>query len=102
MNFTGKNAFYGDYKLKKKPIYVTKYCLTKGIVKLTDYEFSSDGQYCSVKSWYSLYVRIGQDAFFSTTEAIVRAEEMRDAKIASLKKQLSKLEKMTTFKVTEA
>ena len=88
--------------MKKQPIYITKYYLTKGILKLTDYEFSDCGGYCKgVGSYNQLFVRIGKDAFFSVSEAIQRSKEMRSAKIASLTKQLSKLETMTTFPITE-
>lgn len=38
---------------------------------------------------------IGKDAFLDKSEAIKKAEEMKKRKIASLRKQIEKLEKMT-------
>lgn len=69
---------------------ITKYALTDGIQemegKLSEkkYFLSNDGVYC-----------IGQKDWHKTrAEAVTRAEEMRKAKIDSLKKQLDRLEKL--------
>lgn len=70
--------------------YVTKFALTKGIIELDDPEF------------YENYIVIGRidplikpdDWFKNRQEAVERAEEMRVNKIASLKRQIAKLESM--------
>ena len=70
--------------------YITKWALTKGIIELDDPEV------------FEGYVVIGRldpminpvDWFFNKPAAIERAEEMRVKKIASLRKQIAKLERM--------
>jgi hypothetical protein len=70
--------------------YITKFALTKGIIEINDPEF------------YENYIVIGRldpmispvDWFKNRQEAIQRAEEMRVNKIASLKRQIAKLESM--------
>ena len=46
------------------------------------------------------YFRIGTNAFTDKSEALKKAEEMKIRKIASLRKQIEKLEKLS-FKVEE-
>lgn len=46
------------------------------------------------------YFRIGENAFTDKSEALKKAEEMKIRKIASLRKQMEKLEKLS-FKVEE-
>ena len=70
--------------------YITKYALTKGIIEIENPEF------------YENYIVISHiepiinpvDWFRTKQEAIHRAEEMRVKKIASLRKQIAKLESM--------
>lgn len=73
-------------------IYITKYALTSGIkeVEISPDKLSSDvvlvgdwNNYCHKGEWHKSYA-----------EALVRANEMRQAKIKSLKRSLSKLEAM--------
>lgn len=74
-------------------LWVTKYALTDGITEnQTDGEVSEHG-YMSVKGmWSSL--KLGKDAHESREAAIDRARTMQANKIASLRKQITKLEKM--------
>jgi hypothetical protein len=79
--------------------YVTAYALTMGIQKVealhcvsTDenmivYPFDVGHSFAHDNEWH-----------FTAEEAVARAEEMREKKIASLKKQIAKLEKLE-FKV---
>lgn len=82
-------------------VFITKYALTEGIKEIeTDirrnevrnYEYVSYGNYS--------FFYIGEDAFTDKSEALKKAEEMRIRKIASLRKQIEKLEKLS-FKVEE-
>lgn len=74
--------------------WVTKYALTEGI-EVVDAEVSGDGDMIA-------YGNIGYDsqyaygnAWHRTPEsAVARAEEMRKAKIASLKKSIKKMESL--------
>lgn len=77
--------------------YITTYALTQGIRHVDvdldhwDQSFVHEriGGYC--RATY----KIGTDAFTSRDEAIANAEARRLKKIASLKKQIAKLEAMT-------
>lgn len=76
-------------------VYVTKYALTDGIrlsevVRLSPY----DCKYISVRG-YALSVMAGRNAHATWSEALAAAEQMRTKKIASLRKQIAKLEAMT-------
>lgn len=82
-------------------VFITKYALTEGIKEIeTDirrnevrnYEYVSYGNYS--------FFYIGEDAFTDKSEALKKAEEMRIRKIASLRRQIEKLEKLS-FKVEE-
>jgi len=78
--------------------YVSKYALTKGVQKMPLRE-SSHGfaRPTTQPCWASFNER----EWHRTEEsALQRAEEMRKAKIASLQKQIAKLEK-TTFTVKD-
>ena len=81
-------------------VFITKYALTEGIKEIEadiirsrfeDREYVRDGL-CS----YFL----GKNAFTDKSEALKKAEEMKIRKIASLRKQIEKLEKLS-FKVEE-
>lgn len=81
-------------------VWITKYALTDGIIEAQqfpgaaydgkEYAFFVDenGQY--VTGFYIPY----EELFWDKNSAIVKAEEMRQKKIASLKKQIEKLEEM--------
>ena len=74
-------------------VWITKYALTDGIVEKEVYSKDSlyiiftDGSYDFVKNE-------GKHWHINKDSAIKRAEEMRQKKIASLKKQIEKLEEM--------
>lgn len=77
-------------------IYVTKGCLTGGIMKFDAHETSIDGMYCidgHGTGGIKAYAHKGEYCF-TEQEALDRAKVMRDKKIAILKKQIAKLEGM--------
>ena len=79
-------------------VWITKYALTEGIFT-ADVEYRGDDTVRddgngSVTSLATYYHGEGKEWHRSEVEAIQRAQEMRDKKIGSLKKQLEKLEKM--------
>jgi hypothetical protein len=83
--------------------WITKYALTMGIKPLENAEADSDGYLSNIKTrghfgsreWEDQHHFYGKnDWHINKTAAIAKAEEMRIAKIASLKKQIAKLEKM--------
>lgn len=84
---------------KNKVIYITKWALTKGILK-REAEVNLDElqmgryAYAYVEGLDGL-ICIGQDAFFTLEEAIAKAEDIRKRKIDQVKKKLEKLKKMT-------
>lgn len=73
-------------------IWVSKYALTKGILKVENAETSDDFPIIAMCGYVSYY---GNDWHRTEAEAIARAEEMRVAKIKSLEKQITKLRAMT-------
>ena len=78
-------------------VYVTSYALTRGIIKTITKEKCSDHSKPLLVYWdydHDEWFRIGYDVFLTEEEAIQKAEKMREARIASLKKQMSKLENM--------
>lgn len=77
-------------------VYVTKYAISRGIEEIEReiYEVR-DYDYSYIKYNFHTFLYIGKDAFLDKSEAIKKAEEMKKRKIASLRKQIEKLEKMT-------
>ena len=72
--------------------YITKYAVTDGIF-VRDCEPPKDGREYIFPGGYDVF-RVGKNAFTSQSDAIEVANKDRDKKIASLKKQIAKLEKM--------
>lgn len=75
-------------------VFITKYALSEGIQEIDAviYEINPNVIYV----YYNCqFFCIGKSAFLDKADAIKKAKEMRKKKIASLKKQISKLEKMT-------
>lgn len=76
-----------------KEMWLSKYALTGGVVKI-------EGEVCRTDSSYFVryptrqFLTIGRDCFPTEREALSAAEAMRVRKIASLKKQIAKLEKL--------
>lgn len=79
-------------------IYITKYALTSGI-KEAEAESCSYPEMVVVRkegaAMDQFFHKIGRDYCLSREDAIVTAEKMRVAKIASLKKSIQKFEKLT-------
>lgn len=82
-------------------VFITKYALTVGIKEIeTDIiRGRFENREYVIDDSYS-YFRIGENAFTDKSEALKKAEEMKIRKIASLRKQIEKLEKLS-FKVEE-
>lgn len=78
--------------LKKEDVvdvWVTKYALSNGIMKISA-RFCGDGMVNHISdSWHYYH---GDEWHLTAEEAATRAEEMRLKKIETLKKQLKKLE----------
>lgn len=76
-------------------VFITHHALTKGIVEIEAeiYKSNYNGQSYIMDGYNVRY--IGKSAFLEKQEAITKAEDMRKKKITSLKKQISKLEKIT-------
>jgi hypothetical protein len=75
------------------PIWITKYALTTGIKLATAETIACDGW--TYIPWSNGRYYSKADYSLNPEEAIARARLMRDRKIASLKKQITKLEQMT-------
>ena len=78
-------------------VFITKYALTSGIkemeLEIVKSNFSNSQDYVREGSWTFFY--IGKDVFLDKSEAVKTAEKMRKKKIASLRKQIEKLEKLS-------
>ncbi|WP_281696564.1 hypothetical protein [Bacteroides clarus] len=81
-------------------VWITKYALTDGIIEAQQIPGSAyDGKeyafFVGKNSQYitDFYIPY-EELFWDKNSAIVKAEEMRQKKIASLKKQIEKLEEM--------
>lgn len=81
-----------------KKVFITRYALTRGIIEketeITVYKSPIEEpiECACVEEWPGY--TIGKEAFYTLEEAVKKAEEMRNKKIASLRKQIEKLEKM--------
>ena len=81
-------------------VWITKYALTDGIIEAQQISGSTyDGKeyafFVGKNSQYIAHFYIPyEELFWDKNSAIVKAEEMRQKKIASLKKQIEKLEEM--------
>lgn len=75
---------------KKAIMWVSRYALSNGKVSQREGRISDH--------WFVLnyqYLRIGVDAHYTESEAINAAEQRRVKKVASLRKQIAKFEKMS-------
>lgn len=78
-------------------VFITKYALSGGITEFdADIRYPDYAPYGIFNSgqWGQL-LRLGSDAFLTRDEAVADAEKRRVKKIASLQKQIAKLEKVT-------
>jgi hypothetical protein len=74
-------------------VWVAKYALTDGVKQL-EVEPGRDPKYVyhsSIGPWVHAQYLMGRDAFASREEAVARAEKLRDAKVASLQKQIKRV-----------
>jgi hypothetical protein len=79
-------------------VYITKYSLTQGIeeIEATECGERYPGMIETRENGYTAYYHgEGRQWHRSKEAAVEKAEKMRLAKIASLKKQIAKLEKLT-------
>ena len=78
-------------------VFITKYALTKGILCVEcEIKTLSSGEVYAVvaPNGLSCYYRSGRDFSYTLADAKMKAEQMRDAKIKALHKQIEKLSKM--------
>lgn len=75
-------------------VWITKYALTTGIFEMEVESQSEDGTGVYGKAWSDCYHGEGKEWHRTKEAALVRAEKMRQKKIASLKKRIEKLEMM--------
>lgn len=76
-------------------VYVTKYALTKGIQERMVMLTTIDDMVGDVEHSLICYHGEGRDWHRTRESAVKRAEEMRKKKIASLKRNITKFEKLT-------
>ncbi len=84
-------------------VWITKYALTQGVFEAEVANFDPVRvQYCRLPAHPSAPLEWAESKEFHTSlgEALDRADDMREAKIKILKKQLRKLEEMK-FKVEQ-
>jgi hypothetical protein len=84
----------GEVKDEKIKAYITQYALTKGVIAV-DAEVCSDTMIAYGNVGYGSHYAHGSDWHRTPEAALARAEEMRKAKIASLRKSIAKMEAMT-------
>ena len=84
-------------------VYISKYALTKGILEGTVTAWSDDKKRADVRDCTN-----NKECYYSGSEfhktkeaAIAKAEQKKEARIASLRKQLAKAEALE-IKITEA
>lgn len=77
-------------------VFITNYALTKGIIEKEAeiHSCMNESKYAFVRGEFISY-NMGKEAFYNHEDAIRKAEEMKQKKIASLKKQIAKLEKLS-------
>ena len=89
-------------KLEVGPVWVTRYALSTGIMKYATGTTYAEGKGVAVRcegAFNNQLLFRGKDWHLSWEAALRRAEEMRDKKHASLKKQI---EKIASLKFEEA
>ena len=75
--------------------YITKYALSSGIKEVDDArESKTCARMISVPSMGTCATFLGQDWHTDKQSAIARAEEMRDAKLQSLQKQIDRVRRL--------
>lgn len=79
--------------MSDKTIYVTKYALTKGPVEV-EAEVRDDGKSAYWRDNYHAGSAYGREFYTTKEAAIADCERRRKEKLASLKKQIAKLERL--------
>ena len=76
--------------------YCTKYTLgANGAIVIRDMPYADGDNYVYFKErFFSTQYIVNRDAFFTFEEALANAHKRRDKKISSLKKSITKLERM--------
>ena len=75
-------------------VWITKYALTDGIIEVDSEQDRLTHRFVVTEGAFKNEWFNRTDCFTSRSSAIKKAEEMRQKKIASLKKQIEKLERM--------
>ena len=76
----------------KETVYITKYALSKGILKVEAIIDGMDAVYNPYRAYPSRYAHgFGNECHRPLESAMKRAEDMRLKKVASLNKQLHKI-----------
>jgi hypothetical protein len=70
--------------------YITKYGLTQGILVCEGTEFTEKDTYFAPKNNRYMHYRLGKEYFHTQKEALAHVEIMRQNKIKSLEKQITK------------
>jgi hypothetical protein len=73
--------------------WVTKWCLTKGIMEIEDFEIFEEKYVTKKTPYHHIFVAIGTDVFFTEKEAIANYKLKITRKIESCKKSIKTLEK---------
>lgn len=77
-------------------VWITKYALSKGLIEIeaTASGFHTEGIYVQLPHSAVPQTYYQPDWLSIKADAVIRAEKLRDDRIASLKKQITKLEKL--------
>lgn len=75
-------------------VFITRYCLTKGILEL-DVEFNGDGAGKCKEFPYEYFWLWDKDTYKTRESAVKRANEVLQNKIARTEKKLAKLREMS-------
>ena len=81
--------------MSSKSYWLSKYALSEGVQACDGVELDTNDQTIKLAGYGWNYFKLGRDVHESESAAKKAAEDMRLKKIASLKKQIAKLEKMS-------
>lgn len=80
---------------KLSEFYVTKYALSGGIERRTLRVHENGRNVFSFDSGQHVWCVLGRDAFEKYDDAVADAERRRQKKVASMRKQIERLERLT-------
>jgi hypothetical protein len=75
--------------------WISKYALTRGLYEVTVTQSVNDSTTIHVVGAREMYFDEGKNWHRTRDEAVLRARDLRDAKIDCLKKQIAKLNRLT-------